>query len=39
MTGLETDPKRQAHDALRGYVYQIVRSVLIWLELGNDFLH
>lgn len=35
MTSLETDPKRQAHDALRGYVYQIVRSVLAWLELGD----
>jgi hypothetical protein len=35
MTGLEADPQRQAHDALRGYVYQIVRSVLTWLELGD----
>lgn len=37
--GLSGDPKRQATDALRGYVYQIWHSVHAWLELDdNEFL-
>jgi hypothetical protein len=35
VSGLATDPKRQANDALRGYVYQILRSVMVWIELGD----
>ncbi len=35
MSGLEIDPKRQAKDALRGYVYQILRSVLVWIDLDD----
>ena len=33
---LKADPKRQATDPLRGYVYQIWHSVNAWLELGDD---
>ncbi|WP_380872103.1 hypothetical protein ACFB49_30510 [Sphingomonas sp. DBB INV C78] len=35
MSRLETDSKRQAKDALRGYVYQILRSLLVWIDLGD----
>ena len=35
MTKLVTDPARQAHDALRGYIYQVVRSVLAWIDLSD----
>ncbi len=35
MSGLETDPKGQAKDALRGYVYQILRSLLVWVDLAD----
>src|SRR3546814_854900 len=35
MTKLTTDPARQAHDAFRGYIYQVVRSVLAWIDLGD----
>ena len=34
--GLKSDPKRQANDALRGYVYQIWHSVNAWLDLAED---
>ena len=33
---LTADPKRQANDALRGYVYQIWHSVNAWLDLADD---
>ncbi len=33
---LTADPKRQANDALRGYVYQIWHSVNAWLDLAKD---
>ena len=33
---LTADPKRQANDALRGYVYQIWHSVNAWLDLAED---
>ena len=33
---LKADPKRQAHDQLRGYLYQIWHSVYAWLELAED---
>lgn len=36
MAGLVSDPARQAHDTFRGYIYQILRSILVWLELGDD---
>ncbi|CAH0338612.1 hypothetical protein [Rhizobium sp. CECT 9324] len=36
MAGLVTDPARQANDTFRGYIYQILRSMLVWLELGDD---
>ena len=35
MAGLVSDPARQAHDTFRGYIYQILRSILVWLELGD----
>ena len=35
MSSLSGDPKRQANDALRGYIYQVLRSVLVWLDLGD----
>ena len=34
--GLKAEPKRQADDALRGYVYQIWHSVDAWLDLAED---
>ena len=33
---LKTNPKRQATDSLRGYVYQIWHSVNAWLDLADD---
>lgn len=36
MAGLVSDPARQAHDTFRGYIYQILRSILVWLDLGDD---
>ncbi|MDE0186317.1 MAG: hypothetical protein OXP71_12835 [Candidatus Poribacteria bacterium] len=32
----KTDPKRQAHNQLRGYYYQILHSVNAWLDLADD---
>ena len=34
--GLNVDPKRQAHNSLRGYLYQIWHSVNAWLDLNED---
>ena len=34
--GLEADPKRQAHNQLRGYLYQIWHSVNAWLDLADN---
>ena len=34
--GLKADRKRQAHNSLRGYLYQIWHSVNAWLELNED---
>lgn len=36
MVGLVSDPARQAHDTFRGYIYQILRSILVWLDLGDN---
>ncbi len=36
MAGLVSDPARQAQDTLRGYIYQILRSILVWLDLSDD---
>ena len=33
---LQADPKRQAHNQLRGYLYQIWHSVDAWLDLAED---
>ena len=33
---LKADPRRQANDALRGYLYQIWHSVHAWLSLDDD---
>jgi len=33
---LHADPRRQATNAIRGYVYQVAQTVLEWLELGDD---
>ncbi len=33
---LHGDPKRQASNALRGYLYQIWNSVHAWLELADE---
>ena len=33
---LQADPKRQAHNQLRGYLYQIWHSVDAWLDLVED---
>ena len=33
---LKADPKRQANDQLRGYLYQIWHSVNAWLDLTKD---
>ena len=30
-----TDPRRQASDSIRGYVYQIYQSVFAWITLKN----
>jgi tetratricopeptide (TPR) repeat protein len=35
VAGLVSDPARQAHDSFRGYVYQILRSILVWMDLGD----
>ena len=34
--GLKADPKRQAHNQLRGYLYQIWHSVNAWLDLADN---
>ena len=34
--GLEADPKRQAHNQLRGYLCQIWHSVNAWLDLAEN---
>ena len=34
--GLKAEPKRQADDALRGYLYQIWHSVNAWLDITED---
>ena len=36
MAGLGSDPARQAHDTIRGYIYQILLSILVWLDLGDQ---
>lgn len=36
MARLTNDPARQAHDTIRGYIYQILRSILVWLDLDDD---
>ncbi len=36
MAGLVSDPARQAQDTFRGYIFQILRSILVWLDLGDD---
>ena len=33
---LKTNPKRQAHASLKGYLYQIWHSVNAWLDLADD---
>ena len=33
---LNADPKRQANDSLRGYLYQILHSVDAWLDLDDN---
>ena len=33
---LKADPKRQANDSLRGYLYQILHSVNAWLDLADN---
>ncbi|TCP96427.1 hypothetical protein C8J46_109123 [Sphingomonas sp. PP-F2F-A104-K0414] len=33
MTGIAANPARQAHDAVRGYVFQVLRCVDAWLHL------
>ena len=33
---LNANPKRQANDSLRGYLYQILHSVNAWLDLTDD---
>lgn len=35
MSSLNSDSQRQAKAALRGYIYQIVRSIDIWLDLED----
>ena len=35
MNSLVGDPARQANDPLRGYIYQILRSVVVWLNLAD----
>lgn len=34
--GLVGDPARQANDSLRGYIYQVLRSIVVWLELAEN---
>jgi tetratricopeptide (TPR) repeat protein len=34
--GLVSDKRRQATDAIRGYVYQAYQSVLAWMRLGEE---
>ena len=34
--GLNADPKRDATNSIRGYVYQIYQSVLAWMQLKED---
>lgn len=36
MAELVSDPARQAHDTIRGYVFQILRSILVWIDLYGD---
>lgn len=36
MAKLASDPARQAHDTFRGYIYQILRSIVVWLDLGDE---
>ena len=33
---LKADPKRQANDSLRGYLYQVLHSVNAWLDLADN---
>ena len=33
---LQANPNRQAHNQLRGYLYQIWHSVNAWLDLADD---
>lgn len=35
-TDFKTDPKRDATDSIRGYVYQIYQSVLAWMQLKDN---
>lgn len=35
-TNFRTDPKRDATDSIRGYVYQIYQSVLAWMQLKEN---
>jgi hypothetical protein len=32
----ETNPKRDASDSIRGYVYQIYQSLIAWMELDSE---
>jgi|GEM_PF-3505712 len=34
MSGLAGDPRRQAKDSIRGYIYQVLRSITVWLDLS-----
>jgi hypothetical protein len=36
LPGLKGNPARQAHDTFRGYIYQILRSIVVWLDLGDE---
>lgn len=36
MARLVGNPSRQAKDAVRGYVYQILRSILVWVTLDDS---
>ena len=33
---LKTDPKRDATDSIRGYVYQAYQSILAWMQLKEN---
>lgn len=35
-TDFKTDPKRDATDSIRGYVYQAYQSVLAWIQLKEN---